>query len=208
MPQRINRAIELLEQGQPVYYTGAGELTYENGRAMAKTWADYITIDMEHGAYSIAGIADVLAVSRALPFTTFVRIPELSKAWVSRVLDAGAGEGPYAGASVVWTHEIMPNESIPNNPQISTTADGIILCDNTRWVLLDDETGLEIDSHAKNCQLGLRYEPIDDNWENCDGTDDVAQDWAVNGNRLEPIPFFRDGDQPGPGDCTLPGTIT
>jgi len=120
--------------------------------------------------------------------------------------DAGAGEGPYAGASVVWTHEIMPNETMPQNPQISTTADGIILCENTRWVLLDNETGLEIDSHAKNCQLGLRYEPIDDNWETCDGADDVAQDWAVNGNRLEPIPFFRDGDQPGPGDCTLPGS--
>ena len=29
---RVNRAIELLEQGQPLYYTGAGESrTYENG---------------------------------------------------------------------------------------------------------------------------------------------------------------------------------
>ncbi len=36
MANRINRAIELLEQGQPIYSTGAGELSYENGRAMAK----------------------------------------------------------------------------------------------------------------------------------------------------------------------------
>ena len=28
---RVNRAIELLEQGQPIYYSGAGELSYEGG---------------------------------------------------------------------------------------------------------------------------------------------------------------------------------
>ena len=60
MPKRINRAIELLEQGQPVYYTGAGELTYENGRAMAGTWADYLTVDMEHGVYDLAGLAEFM----------------------------------------------------------------------------------------------------------------------------------------------------
>lgn len=59
MPKRINRAIELLEQGQPVYYTGShtgANLTYEAGREMAKTWADYINIGMEHGAFDMAGL--------------------------------------------------------------------------------------------------------------------------------------------------------
>jgi 4-hydroxy-2-oxoheptanedioate aldolase len=59
MPKRVNRAIELLEQGQPVYYTGGhtgARLTYEAGKEMAKTWADYINVGMEHGAFDMAGL--------------------------------------------------------------------------------------------------------------------------------------------------------
>lgn len=56
MPARINKAIELLEQGQPVYYTGVRELSYESGRAAAKTWADYLSIDMEHGAFDLGAL--------------------------------------------------------------------------------------------------------------------------------------------------------
>lgn len=54
---RVNRAIELLEQGQPLYYTGAGELTYENGVEMAQTWADYLMVEMEHFAFNIPGLS-------------------------------------------------------------------------------------------------------------------------------------------------------
>jgi len=53
---RINRAIELLEQGQPIYYTGPSHLSYEGGVASAQTWADYIIIDMEHGMYNLPAI--------------------------------------------------------------------------------------------------------------------------------------------------------
>lgn len=59
MPNRINRVIELFEAGQPVYYVGGhtgNELTYEAGKLMAKTWADYINIGMEHGAFDMAGL--------------------------------------------------------------------------------------------------------------------------------------------------------
>ena len=59
MPKRINRAIELLEQGQPIYYTGGhtgADLSYEAGKRMANTWADYINIGMEHGAFDMAGL--------------------------------------------------------------------------------------------------------------------------------------------------------
>ncbi len=46
-PKRLNKAIELLEQKQPVYYTyGAGG--YEQGKALAKTWADIVLYDLEH----------------------------------------------------------------------------------------------------------------------------------------------------------------
>ena len=37
---RINRVIELLEQGQPVYYTGAGELTEDHGLRKLTVRAD------------------------------------------------------------------------------------------------------------------------------------------------------------------------
>ena len=56
MPKRINKALELLEQGQPIYSQGTRELTYENGKAMAQTWADYIGIDMEHGTMDLVGL--------------------------------------------------------------------------------------------------------------------------------------------------------
>ena len=60
MPKRINRAIELLSGGQAIYYAGAHSghiLTYEQGRADAATWADYINIGMEHGCFDMAGLA-------------------------------------------------------------------------------------------------------------------------------------------------------
>lgn len=56
MSSRINRAIELLEQGQPLYPATTRELTYEAGLAMAKTWGDYIGVEMEHGAFDMKGL--------------------------------------------------------------------------------------------------------------------------------------------------------
>ena len=61
MPKRINKAIELLEQGQPIYYAGKSERpSYESGRALAKTWADYISLDMEHGSFDMAGLSEFM----------------------------------------------------------------------------------------------------------------------------------------------------
>lgn len=63
MSPRINRAIELLAQDQPIYYTGGHTghiLTYEQGQTDAGTWADYINVGMEHGAFNMAGLDDYL----------------------------------------------------------------------------------------------------------------------------------------------------
>lgn len=63
MASRINRAIELLEQDQPIYYIGGHTghvLTYEQGKQDAHTWADYINVGMEHGSFDLAGLADYL----------------------------------------------------------------------------------------------------------------------------------------------------
>ncbi len=46
-PKRVNKCIELLEKGQPIYYKGAYG-GYEEGKALANTWADYIMYNMEH----------------------------------------------------------------------------------------------------------------------------------------------------------------
>ncbi|HET7768522.1 MAG TPA: aldolase/citrate lyase family protein [Chloroflexota bacterium] len=60
---RVNRAVELLAQDQPIYYTGAHTghvLTYEQGKQDAHTWADYINVGMEHGSMDFAGLAEYL----------------------------------------------------------------------------------------------------------------------------------------------------
>ncbi len=58
--KRLNRAIELLEQGQPIYYTGAGEPSYEGGIKAAQTWADYIIFEMEHEIYNISALDEFM----------------------------------------------------------------------------------------------------------------------------------------------------
>lgn len=63
MNTRLNRAIELLAQDQPIYYTGGHTghvLTYEQGKQDAHTWADYINVGMEHGAFNMAGLDEYM----------------------------------------------------------------------------------------------------------------------------------------------------
>jgi 4-hydroxy-2-oxoheptanedioate aldolase len=62
-PKRINRAIELLEQGQPIYYTGSHSGTtgsFEQGMKDSQTYADYLSYDMEHAPYDVKGLADYM----------------------------------------------------------------------------------------------------------------------------------------------------
>jgi 4-hydroxy-2-oxoheptanedioate aldolase len=62
-PKRINRAIELLEQGQPIYYTGShsgSEASFEQGKKDAQTYADYISYDMEHAPFDVKGLAEYM----------------------------------------------------------------------------------------------------------------------------------------------------
>lgn len=55
-PKRINKAVELLEQGQPIYYTATRTGGYEEGVKMAQTWADYINYEMEHGSFDFSAL--------------------------------------------------------------------------------------------------------------------------------------------------------
>ncbi|MDE0025574.1 MAG: aldolase/citrate lyase family protein [Spirochaetaceae bacterium] len=61
---RINRAIELLAGGQPIYYTGGhtgAVLTREQGKQDARAWADYVNVGMEHGCFDLSGLAHYMA---------------------------------------------------------------------------------------------------------------------------------------------------
>jgi len=62
-PKHVNRAIELLEQGQPIYYTGSHsgtEGSFDQGVKDAQTYADYISYDMEHAPFDVKGLADYM----------------------------------------------------------------------------------------------------------------------------------------------------
>ena len=74
---RINRCIELYESGEPLYYTGMSErLTYERGREMAGTWADFILVEFEHHGLDTRGLVDFMQGLRdAGPTPTGHRTP-------------------------------------------------------------------------------------------------------------------------------------
>lgn len=58
-PKRVNKCIELLESGQPIYYS-AGYGGYQEGLTMAKTWGDYIVYNMEHQPLDFASLRDFM----------------------------------------------------------------------------------------------------------------------------------------------------
>src|ERR1700739_3087168 len=62
-PKRVNQAIELLAEGQPIYYTGSHSGTsgtYEQGMKDAQTYADYISYDKEHAPFDVKGLQEYM----------------------------------------------------------------------------------------------------------------------------------------------------
>ena len=58
---RINKSIELMEQGEPAYVMMVmSDLTYDEGKECAKTWADIIWIDFEYKIYDLVGLANFM----------------------------------------------------------------------------------------------------------------------------------------------------
>ena len=61
--KKINRAIELLSENQPIYYTGSHSGTagtFEQGMKDAQTYADYISYDMEHAPFDVKGLSEYM----------------------------------------------------------------------------------------------------------------------------------------------------
>lgn len=58
-PKRVNKAIELLDAGQPIYYD-YGRGGYEEGKAAARTWADLLMYDMEGAALDFSQLREFM----------------------------------------------------------------------------------------------------------------------------------------------------
>jgi 4-hydroxy-2-oxoheptanedioate aldolase len=111
-PKRINKAIELLEQGQPIYYTG-GHGGYEEGKRLAHTWADYINYEMEHGS---------------LDFTAL-------RAFMKGLVDGGPTKSGHRTPAVIVTLPVLGvNEAHMNanfwvvQQTLATGVHGVLLC--------------------------------------------------------------------------------
>jgi 4-hydroxy-2-oxoheptanedioate aldolase len=63
-PRRVNKAIELWEDGQPIYYgiwgVGPGVDPYSQGVKMARTYLDAINVEMEHGSLDFSALREFM----------------------------------------------------------------------------------------------------------------------------------------------------
>ena len=102
---RLNRSIETLEKGAPLFGLFSGDFSLANARALARSGLDYVLIDMEHTAFDmetlqqfLLGMTDKQAVARQghtqMRTTPIVRLPVNGRndpEWmVKQVLDIGA----------------------------------------------------------------------------------------------------------------------
>ncbi|MEC8858704.1 MAG: aldolase/citrate lyase family protein [Pseudomonadota bacterium] len=102
---RLNRSIQTLENGDPVFGLFTGNFSLANARALARSNLDYILIDMEHTAHDmetlqefLLGMTDKLAIVRQgnaqMRTTPIVRLPANGRndpEWlVKQILDIGA----------------------------------------------------------------------------------------------------------------------
>ena len=88
---RVNQTRERLMRGETVF--GCGLQVYRSAevpRAFAIAGFDYVFIDMEHSAYDLETVQDMIKASLDAGITPIVRVCELLYSLVSRLLDSGA----------------------------------------------------------------------------------------------------------------------
>lgn len=164
--------------------------------------------------YTLYPLAAMVLVPDVPPFTEDDM--DTSEAYIVAVEEGGANfyyvDDPFANETTLryvsnsgeieyWNHTIEPEieQQTSGTVQLTHTADGIIMCEGTQWVLLDSQTGEVLDNHGKDCDLGLRYEFTTEAMdETCDGKDPsdgaTFQDWRIMHRAFEPIGFYNDGD--------------
>src|SRR5579885_965432 len=88
---RINKTRERLSQGHAVFGCGLQSYrSFEIPRTFAAAGFDYVFIDMEHGAYDLETVQEMIQSSLAAGITPIVRVCELHYSLIARLLDAGA----------------------------------------------------------------------------------------------------------------------
>jgi 4-hydroxy-2-oxoheptanedioate aldolase len=112
-PKRINKMIELLEAGQPVYDVGVTDGGFEEGKKLAQTYNDVIMYEMEHGPFDPGRLRQfMLGLVEGGPTKTGHRTPTVIVTLPILGLD---------GASVLANHWVI--EQV-----LGTGVHGLMLC--------------------------------------------------------------------------------
>ncbi len=86
-----NTVKQALKRGEPVIGTMLSEVTSPGFVWMlANAGFDFVFIDMEHGAFTLPIVADMIKVARLAGIVPLVRVPDLAYHAIAPVLDHGA----------------------------------------------------------------------------------------------------------------------
>ncbi len=86
-----NRVKQVLAEGQTVVGTMIIEMrTPEVARLLAASGFDFIFVDMEHSAYSLESLTEIVRTGKAVGLTCLARIADPQYHLVARTLDSGA----------------------------------------------------------------------------------------------------------------------
>jgi len=142
-PKRINKAIELLEMGEPVYYVQVSSGGYEAGLRLAQTYADAVGYNLEQASYSmmefrafIQGLIDggptpsghrTPAVIATLPLAGREASTVLANSWmVEQALSAGAhGIWLIHARSEEAVREFVASARYPFSPPLEGIREGL-----------------------------------------------------------------------------------
>jgi 2-keto-3-deoxy-L-rhamnonate aldolase RhmA len=88
---RVNHTREKLAKGETVFGCGLQSFrSAEVPRVFAAAGFDYVFIDMEHGAFDLETVYDMIGASVRAGITPIVRVGEVAYSLVARLLDSGA----------------------------------------------------------------------------------------------------------------------
>jgi 2-dehydro-3-deoxyglucarate aldolase/4-hydroxy-2-oxoheptanedioate aldolase len=88
---KSNRFKQLLAEGQvPVGHMVLEFATRGMPHILEETGVDFVVVDMEHSAFTIADIADAMTWFKSTSIAPFVRVPQVEYHFISRSLEAGA----------------------------------------------------------------------------------------------------------------------
>ena len=175
-PARINRAIEMLERGQPVYYTG-GSGGYEQGMKLAQTAYDYINYDMEHGAFDVASL----------------------RAFMQGLVDGGPTPTGHRTPAVIVTLPILGLDEAGMRANywvvqqvLATGVHGILLC----HARVPEAARILVE--ASRYPFAPKVEGLGEGLRGAGSQSFAARIWGISGNeylrRADPWPLNKEGE--------------